>query len=74
MTTSQIRYVLALGDDAEVVASADGVSVVERLENVVVVQADLALARALAVAGDYVHVYTSPHDALRALALFRTAS
>jgi hypothetical protein len=74
MATPRTRYVLALGDDADVVASAEGVSVVERLDNVVVVQADLALAKALAVAGEYVHVYSSPHDALRALALFRTAS
>jgi hypothetical protein len=68
------RYVLALGDDADVVADLEGVSVVERLENVVVVEAELGLAKALAMAGEYVHVYSSAHDALRALALFRTAS
>jgi hypothetical protein len=72
--TDRTRYVLALGDDADVVVSTDGTAVVERLDNVVVVEADLPLAKQLAVAGEYVHVYSSPHDALRALALFRNAS
>jgi len=74
MDDDRIRYVLALGDDADVVASADGTAVVERLEKVVVVEADLQIAKALAVQGEYVHVYSSPNDALRALALFRNAS
>ncbi|MGZ4110183.1 MAG: hypothetical protein ACXVQU_10550 [Actinomycetota bacterium] len=74
MNDSRIRYVIALGDDADIVQKTDGTAVVERLDNVVLVEADVALAKELARAGEYVHVFTSPHDALRVLALFRTAS
>jgi hypothetical protein len=73
MTDTQIRYVLALGDDADVVQRTPGTAVVERLSNVVLVEADLALAKQLAASGEYVHVFASPHDALRVLALFREA-
>jgi len=74
MSVSTTRYVLALGDDAEAVAGADGAALVDRAQNAVVVETDLALAKELATAGEYVHVFSSPHDALRALALFRNAS
>jgi hypothetical protein len=74
MDGSRTRYVIALGDDADIVQKTDGTAIVERLDNVVLVEADAALARELARAGEYVHVFTSPHDALRVLALFRNAS
>lgn len=74
MTDTRTRYVLALGDDADVVQGTAGTAVVERLRNVVLVEADLSLAKQLARSGEYVHVFTSPHDALRVLALFRDAS
>lgn len=68
-----VRYVLALGDDADRVEVAVGAAVIERLPNVVLVEAEATVARELAATGDYVHVYSSPHDAERALALFRQA-
>jgi predicted NAD/FAD-binding protein len=71
MNDSSIRYVLALGDDADRVETADGVAVIERLPSVVLVEADEIIAKELASYGDYVHIYVSPHDALRALTLFR---
>jgi len=74
MDASRTRYVIALGDDADLVQETNGTAIVERLDNVVLVEADVALARELARAGEYVHVFTSPHDALRVLALFRNAS
>jgi hypothetical protein len=74
MNDSRTRYVIALGDDADIVQKTDGTAVVERLDNVVLVEADVALAKELARAGEYVHVFASPHDALRVLALFRSAS
>lgn len=69
-----IRYVLALGEDADRVEKAAGTAVIERLPHVVLVEAEDSVARALAAEGDYVHVYSSPHDALIALALFRAPS
>lgn len=74
MNDPRIRYVIALGDDADIVQMTHGTAVVERLDNVVLVEADVELAKELARAGEYVHVFSSPHDALRVLALFRTAS
>jgi hypothetical protein len=74
MSDSDLRYVLALGNDATRIERAEGTAVVERLPTVVLVETDPATARELAKTGDYVHVFTSPHDALRALALFRRAS
>jgi hypothetical protein len=68
-----IRYVLALGDDADRIEIATGAAVIERLPNVVLVEAEESVARELASNGEYVHVYASPHDAERALALFRHA-
>ena len=66
-----ICYVLALGDDADRVEVAHGTAVIERLPDVILVEAEESVARELADDGDYVHVYDSPHDALRALSLFR---
>jgi hypothetical protein len=74
MDNAQIRFVLALGDDAATIEAAAGTAVVERLPSVVLVQADTYRAKELAGAGEYVHVFSSPHDALRALNLFRHAS
>jgi hypothetical protein len=74
MSDTEIRYVIALGEDADRVQNTPGTAVVERLDNVVLVEADPALARRLASEGEYVHVFSSPHDALRVLALFRDAS
>jgi hypothetical protein len=74
MGDSRIRYVIALGDDADTVQETDGTAVVERLANVVLVEAEVELAKRMARGGEYVHVFTSPNDALRALALFRSAS
>jgi hypothetical protein len=74
MDDPRIRYVIALGDDADIVQKTAGTAVIERLDNVVLVEAEVALAKELARAGEYVHVFNSPHDALRVLALFRTAS
>jgi hypothetical protein len=71
---AEVRYVLALGDDAEVVERAGGTAVIERLSTVILVEADIETARTLVKQGEYVHVFASPHDALRALALFRDAS
>lgn len=69
-----VRYVLALGDDADRVEVAVGAAVIERLPNVVLVEAEDSVARELAMSGEYVHVYRSPHDAERALALFREST
>jgi hypothetical protein len=69
-----IRYVLALGHDADRVEIATGAAVIERLPDVVLVEAEESVARELAAEGDYVHVYTSPHDALTALSLFRESA
>jgi hypothetical protein len=74
MSHDDVLYVLALGDDADAVQQAGGTAVIERLPNVVLVEADPGTATALAHAGEYVHVFGSPHDALRALTLFRDAS
>lgn len=74
MSQTDVRFVLALGDDADAVQAAHGTAVIERLPNVVLVESDPATATALAHAGEYVHVFGSPHDALRALTLFRDAS
>jgi hypothetical protein len=64
------RYVLALASDASAVAESPGVAVLGRLPEAVVVEADVQLAASLAEAGQFVTVYSSPADALRALALF----
>jgi hypothetical protein len=74
MANAQIRYVLALGDDAATVEAANGTAVVERLPSVVLVEAETYRAKELAAAGEYVHLFSSPQDALRALNLFRQAS
>ena len=74
MDELSIRYVLALGDDADRVEIATGTAVIERLPDVVLVEADESVARELAADGEYVHVYASPHDALLALSLFRESA
>jgi hypothetical protein len=68
------RFLLALGDDAETIAAAPGTRIVDRLPTVVVVETDRASAKAFAMAGSFVHVFRSADEALRALALFRSAS
>jgi hypothetical protein len=73
MADTDTRYVLAFGEDADVVQRTRGTAVVERLSNVVLVEAELELADRLAADGEYVQVFASPHDALRVLSLFREA-
>jgi hypothetical protein len=74
MYANATRYLLAIGEDALVVERADGTAIIERLPGVVLVEADATLARDLAAGGDFVHIYTSPHDALQAFALFDPTS
>jgi hypothetical protein len=74
MTDTDVRYVLALGEDADVVQDTPGTAVIDRLDRVVLVEAERELAKSLARSGEYVHVFASPHDALRVLNLFREAS
>ena len=64
------RYVLAFADDARTVAEADGVTVIARLPMVVLVETDRENAVGLAHAGEYVAVYESSDEALRALSVF----
>lgn len=64
------RYLLALGEDADRVTNAPGVSVLRRVRNVVVVETGIAQAVRLAHEGEYVHVYRSSTEALRALSVF----
>ncbi|MGZ5351504.1 MAG: hypothetical protein ACXWXQ_00920 [Actinomycetota bacterium] len=64
------RYVLALGEDADKVANALGVSVLRRVRNVVVVETGSSQAIRFAHEGEYVHVYRSSTEALRALSVF----
>jgi hypothetical protein len=72
-TGDRTRYVLALGDDAARVRDADGTAVVLEVDRVVLVEADIQIAVDLAREGEYVHVFSSPHDAHRAFALFHAA-
>jgi hypothetical protein len=64
------RYVLAFADDAPAVADAEGVTVIARLPMVVLVETDIDKAFDLAKAGEYVAVYDSSDDALRAFSVF----
>jgi hypothetical protein len=71
---SETRYVLALAADAARVRSAEGALVIDELPGVVLVEAGLDVAKALAREGEYVGVYTSLAAAHRAFALFQPAS
>jgi hypothetical protein len=64
------RYVLGFADDAAIVADAPGVTVLKRVPQAVLVEADRGLATALARAGEYVAVYRTISEALRAIVLF----
>jgi hypothetical protein len=68
------RYVLALAGDAERAITTEGTIVIDQLPGVVLVEADLVVARRLARQGEYVGVYSSLSDAHRAFALFQPAS
>ncbi|MGH2590869.1 MAG: hypothetical protein ACRDGW_08745 [Actinomycetota bacterium] len=65
-----MKYLLAFGADTERVTNAPGVSVLRRVYEVVVVEAERSLATELADGGDCVRVYHSPEDALLALSVF----
>jgi hypothetical protein len=67
---SDRRYVLRFGDDAAVVADAPGVTVVRRFPKATLVEADRGIALALARAGEYVAVYRTISEGLRAVVLF----
>lgn len=70
--TDPQRYVLVVGDASSEVASLDGVAVIQRLDQVVLVETSLSTATALrAVAKPHVHVYSSKKAARAALDLFR---
>jgi hypothetical protein len=64
------RYVLGFADDAAIVAETPGVTVLKRFPKAVLVETDQGLATALARAGEYVAVYRTISDALRAIVLF----
>lgn len=66
------RYVLAVAGDAAIVAGCPDVVILGRRPAAVVVEADVRLAAAFAEAGQYISVFRSAGDALRALALFDT--
>jgi hypothetical protein len=70
--TSEIRYVLAWGDDAAALAELEGVTVLRRLPNVVLVTVDAGRASAIAHGDPLIHVYDSREDAMRAFSLFAT--
>jgi hypothetical protein len=66
------RYVLVVGDASSEVASLDGVAVIQRLDQVVLVETSLTTATVLRkVAKPHVHVYSSKKAARAALDLFR---
>jgi hypothetical protein len=74
MTTapSEPRYVLAVGDACDEVASHPDVIVIQRLDHAVLVEASMNTAAQLRRTGrPHVHVYRSEEAARVALALFR---
>jgi hypothetical protein len=71
MSVSTQRYVLAVGEVSEGVASHDGVVIIEQLDNVVLVETSIVTASRLRRAGrPHVHVYESERAARAALGLF----
>jgi hypothetical protein len=67
---SECRYVLAFGGDAAAVADATGVRILKRLPMVVLVQTDTGTAVTLAHSGEYVAVFRTKADGLRAVSVF----
>jgi hypothetical protein len=70
MLNGDRRFVLALGHDADRLEVLEEVSVLARVRNAVLVEADRRRAAAIAESGEYIHVYREREDALRALAVF----
>ncbi|HSJ50744.1 MAG TPA: hypothetical protein VLA90_05590 [Actinomycetota bacterium] len=71
-STDPQRYVLVVGDASSEVASLDGVSVIQKLDHVVLVETSLSTARVLRdAARPHVHVYSSKKAARAALDLFK---
>jgi hypothetical protein len=65
-----VKYLLALGDDADKITNAPGVSVLRRVGDVVVVETESSQAVRLSHESEHVHVYRSSIEALRALSVF----
>jgi hypothetical protein len=72
ISRNEQRYVLAVGDASDEVAGHDGVTLIQRLDHVVLVETSLSTATELRRAcRPHVHVYESEEAARAALALFR---
>jgi hypothetical protein len=67
---ADVRYVLAVGEDAKAVVQRDDVIVLRQLPDVVLVEVDQAHPLQIAPTGPFLHVYSSQIEALRAFALF----
>lgn len=70
MLGPDVRFVLALGLDADLIEDAEGVNVLERARNVVLAEVDSLHAQRLANAGEYVHVYRDRTAAFLAFSVF----
>jgi hypothetical protein len=65
-----VLFVLAVGYHADQIEDAEGVTVLRRVRNVDLAEADALHARGLAHAAEYVHLYRDRDAALRALSVF----
>jgi len=70
LLSSDLRFVLALGDDAARIEDDERVNVLRRVRNVVLAEADALHAPRLALSGEYVHVYHDRDEAFRAFSVF----
>jgi hypothetical protein len=65
-----VLFVLAVGDDADQIEHAEGVTVLRRVRNVVLAEADTVHAQGLENVGEHVQVYRDRDAALRALSVY----
>jgi hypothetical protein len=65
-----VLFVLAVGPHADEIEDAEGVTVLRRVRDVVLAEADTLHARELEHVGDYVQVYRARDAALRALSVY----